>query len=540
MQDELAPMRPQDEPPCAELPLEAIHPDLQPHVAELRANVYRVHVQEMEEILLALGARGIPCAHAVLADFRRTAAYGALHRQLATRRPGSGAGSPQLGPGPPPRPWPAQVQAAGNGAHGRGMPAASAGAAVRRVPSAAAPRLAHEAAGGGSQGCEKLGAAARDVAASSGDYPPLTGSQGRPPVAGSVSDGDTLVPVPQGQQLEPLSVRGLENPANRSFANSAAQALAGGCHLLALLSGAPPGSSVRNALAELVQPRAPSEGAGSVAELLAAAGPPYNDGGQHDCTEFTCAVLDNMGVQGRTVCCTRMSEQQLCACGTFVTRAEEHSVLGLPMSMLHRAGGAGGQARSSTGGGSGLTGKPLRAAEARRRQNLSSSRGGAAEQASAAAQPPAISLESCVDRLASSLVPAETCSMCILSNVPLLERRVRVERILRAAPRMLVLQLMRFATTGAQTVKLDAHVIFPTQLRLGRAGALLSVSLTGPHENELTAVVEHMGTTARNGHYVAYVRRGDAWQKASDTLVAPVEEREVLLANAYMLFYDKK
>lgn len=53
---------------------------------------------------------------------------------------------------------------------------------------------------------------------------------------------------------------------------------------------------------------------------------------------------------------------------------------------------------------------------------------------------------------------------------------------------------------------------------------------------ELSSVIVHKGKMD-NGHYVSYSREGDEWFLFDDSKVVLVEEREVLGAEAYMLFY---
>ncbi|KAK5173072.1 uncharacterized protein LTR77_003194 [Saxophila tyrrhenica] len=57
-----------------------------------------------------------------------------------------------------------------------------------------------------------------------------------------------------------------------------------------------------------------------------------------------------------------------------------------------------------------------------------------------------------------------------------------------------------------------------------------------PPVYELSSVVVHKGKID-NGHYVSYARQGEDWFRFDDSMVVQVEEREVLRAEAYMLFY---
>lgn len=40
-----------------------------------------------------------------------------------------------------------------------------------------------------------------------------------------------------------------------------------------------------------------------------------------------------------------------------------------------------------------------------------------------------------------------------------------------------------------------------------------------------------------NGHYISYSRQGDDWYRFDDSMVVQVDEKQVLGAEAYMLFY---
>jgi ubiquitin carboxyl-terminal hydrolase 22/27/51 len=52
----------------------------------------------------------------------------------------------------------------------------------------------------------------------------------------------------------------------------------------------------------------------------------------------------------------------------------------------------------------------------------------------------------------------------------------------------------------------------------------------------LSSVIVHKGKID-SGHYVSYARQGEEWFRFDDSMVVRVEEREVLGAEAYMLFY---
>ena len=56
---------------------------------------------------------------------------------------------------------------------------------------------------------------------------------------------------------------------------------------------------------------------------------------------------------------------------------------------------------------------------------------------------------------------------------------------------------------------------------------------------QLYGVVEHIGTF-EGGHYVAFVRLGSQWYRMNDSVVKQVEEAEVLRAQAFLLFYERR
>jgi ubiquitin carboxyl-terminal hydrolase 22/27/51 len=53
---------------------------------------------------------------------------------------------------------------------------------------------------------------------------------------------------------------------------------------------------------------------------------------------------------------------------------------------------------------------------------------------------------------------------------------------------------------------------------------------------ELSSVIVHKGKID-NGHYISYSRQGGEWFRFDDSMVVQVDEKEVLCAEAYMLFY---
>ena len=59
---------------------------------------------------------------------------------------------------------------------------------------------------------------------------------------------------------------------------------------------------------------------------------------------------------------------------------------------------------------------------------------------------------------------------------------------------------------------------------------------------QLYGIIVHTGPSADIGHYFCYVRspQNSQWYKMDDTSVQKVNEKEVLAAKAYLLFYNKQ
>jgi len=124
-------------------------------------------------------------------------------------------------------------------------------------------------------------------------------------------------------------------------------------------------------------------------------------------------------------------------------------------------------------------------------------------------------------------------------------------------PRALTLHLKRFRWVGSKVHKVDAFVRFPLLLDLspyacadapvahftawedhGGAPSAEAAPAQVPLLMELYGVVQHEGSF-EGGHYVAFVKLGDAWFRMNDSVVICVDEAQVLHAEAFMLFYRK-
>ncbi|TKA68685.1 hypothetical protein B0A49_05170 [Cryomyces minteri] len=192
-----------------------------------------------------------------------------------------------------------------------------------------------------------------------------------------------------------------------------------------------------------------------------------------------------------------------------------------------------------------------------RRKRLAQAQGKVATAAAAAAAAAAagsdesINLQSCLERFTSAekLAAADyACRNCDSHQAA--EKRSSVQTL----PPVLPIHLKRFEHSKATSSKLDAKIAFPLQLdmypyttRWQRQSQQQSGSEAGEglkkadgHAStaiyELSSVVVHKGKLD-TGHYVSYSREADDWFLFDDSKVVLVAEREVLDANAYLLFY---
>lgn len=114
-------------------------------------------------------------------------------------------------------------------------------------------------------------------------------------------------------------------------------------------------------------------------------------------------------------------------------------------------------------------------------------------------------------------------------------------------PPVITFHLKRFKQTKNGFTKDNTRVYFPIHLNLEPFTHPSSKSIKDC-EYELYGIVEH-GGGLESGHYTAYIksliiekdgnRKRDQWYYISDNSVNKVEEKEVLKADAYMLFYEK-
>lgn len=187
--------------------------------------------------------------------------------------------------------------------------------------------------------------------------------------------------------------------------------------------------------------------------------------------------------------------------------------------------------------------------------------------------PQTIELSECLDRFTSPeiLQAADyTCRQCDSPQVA--SKRLSLSRL----PAVLPIHLKRFShsKTHSTSVKLDTKVRFPVTLDLGpytsrvrsvkksgsagggggggeattnNGSAAAAAAAAKEREGEeatlpsrpvyeLNSVIVHKGKMD-SGHYVSYAREGDEWFLFDDSKVVLVEEKDVLGAEAYMVFY---
>lgn len=178
-------------------------------------------------------------------------------------------------------------------------------------------------------------------------------------------------------------------------------------------------------------------------------------------------------------------------------------------------------------------------------------------------KPPPIDLTECFDRFTSPEQLAAADYRCRSCDSPQnATKRMSLSRL----PPVLPVHLKRFSHSKSlsSSIKLDTKVNFPVYLDVGPyisrtkkksssnaatengdgkkdatatgKDGELAVGVPARPVYELSSVIVHKGKMD-SGHYVSYSREGDEWFLFDDSKVVLVEEREVLAAEAYMLFY---
>lgn len=165
-----------------------------------------------------------------------------------------------------------------------------------------------------------------------------------------------------------------------------------------------------------------------------------------------------------------------------------------------------------------------------------------------------LDLRDCLERFTSrEKLSAEdyTCSSCQ-------ERQSATKQLsIKRIPLCLAIHLKRFEHTKATSAKIETKLSFPMTLNLypyttqGKAtNPPSSTSSPYPEPNpnmnvnnpsnallyHLSSVIVHKGKID-SGHYVSYSREGGEWFMFDDSKVIKVPEKDVLAAEAYLLFY---
>ncbi|KAF2864173.1 cysteine proteinase [Piedraia hortae CBS 480.64] len=119
------------------------------------------------------------------------------------------------------------------------------------------------------------------------------------------------------------------------------------------------------------------------------------------------------------------------------------------------------------------------------------------------------------------------------------KKHLEIERV----PLVLPIHLKRFSHSRSlkESKKIDSKVRFPLNLDIAPyvvGGTLDSFSAADQGlQYTLSSVIVHKGKMD-SGHYISYARQGPhEWFRFDDSMVVEVDEREVLGAEAYMLFY---
>ena len=108
---------------------------------------------------------------------------------------------------------------------------------------------------------------------------------------------------------------------------------------------------------------------------------------------------------------------------------------------------------------------------------------------------------------------------------------------LATAPSILVCHLKRFAVDRyGRLRRLHRHVEIPLRLDIG--DYMSKVNKASPPPYELVGVLVHQGRSCNSGHYLSYVKSGDDWFKANDSVVTKVDVSTVLRQQAYIVVYE--
>lgn len=170
-----------------------------------------------------------------------------------------------------------------------------------------------------------------------------------------------------------------------------------------------------------------------------------------------------------------------------------------------------------------------------------------------------IELTECLDRFTAPETLSSDSYHCRKCNAAQkAEKRLKLSTL----PPVLPIHLKRFSHSQklSQSSKVDTRVRFPFTLNLepytappkqpkgdddSKKSKDKDKTKEGGKKEEdakieplytLSSVIVHKGKID-SGHYISYARQGDEWFRFDDSMVVQVDEREVLGAEAYMLFY---
>lgn len=108
---------------------------------------------------------------------------------------------------------------------------------------------------------------------------------------------------------------------------------------------------------------------------------------------------------------------------------------------------------------------------------------------------------------------------------------------IRKLPAIMCMQLKRFEPNRGTFGKKEGKIDFPLVLNM----APYTTKPESRHHKQfmydLTSVIVHTGSL-NSGHYYAYCRHGEEWFLFNDDKVTVTTERDVLSADAYLLFYS--
>jgi ubiquitin carboxyl-terminal hydrolase 22/27/51 len=175
-----------------------------------------------------------------------------------------------------------------------------------------------------------------------------------------------------------------------------------------------------------------------------------------------------------------------------------------------------------------------------------------------------VDLTECLERFTTAETLSSDSYQCRKCNAA---REAKKKLSLVQLPPTIPIHLKRFSHSKAnsQSTKVDSRVRFPFRLNLEPYIAKASAKEANGRESvendgdatdgkkakkdqadasgdtreaiyELASVVVHKGKID-NGHYISYSRQDREWFRFDDSMVVQVDEREVLGAEAYMLFY---